>query len=154
MEVLCARMRSLWNAKVDIDDLVWIADDAYTKEQVLEMETAMLTVLRFNLRVPTIAHFLDSFAQCDVCSEGHRHLIQYLAELTLLEARMLQYPPSHVAAAALLLSNMLLGKSPIWMPHMTKHMKCVEHLVHQLLLLQTSTAATASATSYCPCHCY
>lgn len=101
----------------EIRDLVYICDRAYTKDDIITMEVEMLTCLEFNLRAPTAVHFLDRFAKFNGCNEVHRQLAQYLAELALPELRMLRYTPSHVAAAAILLSNKLLKRHPSWPQH-------------------------------------
>ncbi|CAJ1333242.1 unnamed protein product [Effrenium voratum] len=107
----------------EVKEFVYITDNAYTKDDILHMEVSILRALNFELCGPTPAHFLDRFARAGQCSEEHAHLMQYLAELSLLEVQMLQYTPSHVAAAAALLSNKLL-KCPTWptcMAQISKH---------------------------------
>merc|ERR1719217_120697 len=47
----------------EINDLVYICDKAYTNNEIKEMEIVMLTVLEFQLRVPTAVSFLDRFAK-------------------------------------------------------------------------------------------
>eukprot|EP00440_Ansanella_granifera_P024022 gb/GFBE01026092.1/.p1 GENE.gb/GFBE01026092.1/~~gb/GFBE01026092.1/.p1 ORF type:complete len:404 (+),score=83.75 gb/GFBE01026092.1/:1-1212(+) len=98
----------------EIRDFVYIADNAYTKEDILKMEVSMLQVLQFELCGPTVAHFLERYQRVNKCKEEHLHLMQYLLELCLLEVRMLRYTPSHLAAASALLSNKLLKQHPAW----------------------------------------
>jgi len=107
----------------EVKDFVYITDNAYTKDDILNMEVSMLRTLNFELCGPTAAHFLDRFQRANLCSEEQLHLMHYLAELALLEVQMLQYTPSHIAAAAALLSNKLL-KLPTWpqcMAQFSKH---------------------------------
>jgi cyclin B len=98
----------------EIRDFVYITDKAYSKEDILQMEVSMLTTLEFNLRVPTAIHFLDRFTRVSECPESHKSLVQYVLELTLPDIRFLHYSPSHLAAAALFLSNKLMKKHPSW----------------------------------------
>jgi len=98
----------------EVKDFVYITDNAYTKDDILKMEAAILSTLNFELCSPTPAHFLDRYQRANKCSEEHAHLMQYLAELCLLEVHMIQYTPSLVAAAAALLSNKLLRQHPAW----------------------------------------
>lgn len=89
----------------EIRDFVYITDNAYTKEDILMMEVSILTALKFVLCVPTVAHFLERYQRINHCAEAHRHLMQYLLELSLLEYKMIRYAPSHLAAAALFLRD-------------------------------------------------
>jgi len=104
----------------EVKDFVYITDNAYTKEDILKMEVSMLSALNFELCSPTPAHFLERFRRSSRCSEEHAHLMQYLAELSLLEAQMVQYTPSLVAAGAALLSNKLFRQQPAWPPCMAQ----------------------------------
>jgi hypothetical protein len=78
----------------------------------------MLTVLEFQLPAPTMMPFLDRFTKVNGCNDMHRQVVQYLAELSLLELRMIRYPPSHLAAATVFLSNKLLKQHPSWSQEM------------------------------------
>jgi cyclin B len=104
-----------------LSDLVYICDRAYTREAILQMELAMLNVVDFELRGPTTAVFLSTFAEQNGCNEAHRHLVQYLAEMALTDLKMIRYLPSQLAAAAVLLSNKLLQIMPCWPVHMATH---------------------------------
>jgi len=105
----------------ELQDWVYITDKAYTKEDVLAMECTMLTTLSFQIMVPTPALFFPGFQKANGCNAVHRHLAQYLLELGLLDIRMLRFTASHVVSAALLLSNELLKRCPLWPPSMAQH---------------------------------
>jgi len=111
--LIAAKYEEIYPPK--ISDLVYICDKAYTKHEILEMEMAVLTVLEFQLRVPTAVQFLDRFGKVNGCTEQHRQLAQYLSELALPEIKMIRFTPSHLAAASIYLSNKLL-KQPIPWP--------------------------------------
>merc|ERR1711959_207136 len=85
--LIAAKYEEIYPPK--ISDLVYICDKAYTKDEILEMEIVVLNVLEFQLRVPTAVQFLDRFAKINGCAEQHRHLAQYLVELTLPEIKMI-----------------------------------------------------------------
>jgi cyclin B len=97
-----------------LQDFVYITDNAYTKEELLLMECAMLTTLKFKIVVPTAAHFFEQLHRANNCDFVHRELAEYILELGLLDIRMLFYSPSHMVSAALLLSNEILGERPFW----------------------------------------
>lgn len=130
-----------------LKDWVYITDNAYTKEDAVLMECAMLTALGFQVMVPTAAHFFEGFQKANGCDDVHREVVQYLMELALLDLQMLQYSPSDLVAAALLLSNELLGRREAWPPAMaerTRHSEeglrtCVAELRR---LLDADRAAT------------
>lgn len=98
----------------ELHDCVYITDRAYTKQDVLRMECTMLSALGFQITVPTVAHFFPGLQKANGCNSVHSKLAQYILELGLLEVKVLQYSPSQVVSAALLLSNELLGHSPRW----------------------------------------
>ncbi|CAJ1461235.1 unnamed protein product [Effrenium voratum] len=99
-----------------VKDFVYITDNAYSKEDILNMEVSMLRTLNFELCGPTVAHFLVRFK--GLVPNEQAHLMQYLAELSMLEVPMLQYSSSQIAAAAAMLSNKLLRKPSTWPPQM------------------------------------
>jgi len=98
----------------ELHDWVYITDNAYSKEDVLTMECNMLSILNFQIAVPTAAHFFEHLVDANGCDAAHRSCAQYLLELGLLDSRMLEYKPSHMVAAALLLSNELFVRSHFW----------------------------------------
>jgi len=98
----------------ELHQWVYITDKAYTKQDVLLMECAMLSALSFQIVVPTAAHFLPGLQKANGCNTVHCKLAQYIVELSLLDIRVLQYTPSQVVSAALLLSNELQGHSQKW----------------------------------------
>jgi len=95
-------------------DFVYITDRAYTKEELLEMEMSMLQTLNFEVAGPTAAHFMAPLQSANECDAAHRELVWYLASLSLLEVKCMRHLPSHLASAALMLSNEALGRHPIW----------------------------------------
>jgi len=101
--------------------LVYITDNACTKEDILSMEIHVLTAIGFNLCCPTAAHYHERYLRANRCGEVHGHLVQYLLELALLDYRMIRYPPSHLVAAAVLLSNKIERRHPSWPPDMARH---------------------------------
>jgi cyclin B len=97
-----------------INDFVYVTDKAYSKEDIVKMEVAMLSALDFKVCRPTPVQFLERYQSINGCTEAHRDLAQYLLELTLVDYNMLKYSPSRLAAAAVLLSNKLLRRQPSW----------------------------------------
>jgi hypothetical protein len=105
----------------ELHDWVYITNRAYTNKDVLLMECTMLTTLSFNIMVPTAAHFFDLIAKANSCDALQRNVALYLLDLGLLDIRMLNYTPSHVVSATMLLSNELCRRvSPVWPEEMCK----------------------------------
>merc|ERR1719454_1000485 len=90
----------------------------------------MLTALELNICQPTAVHFLERYQRINCCTEAHKDLAQYLLELTLIDYKMLKYAPSHLAAAAILLSNKLLRR-PSWTPAAVRHTKMTEAMLKE-----------------------
>eukprot|EP00249_Psilotum_nudum_P028994 c39081_g1_i1 orf=330-1733(-) len=97
-----------------IDDLVFISDSAFTREDVLSMEIKMLNKLRFNLTVPTPYVFIIRFLKAASADEQLEHLALYFAELCLTEYVMMKFQPSLLAAAAVYTAKCTLQKLPLW----------------------------------------
>ena len=92
----------------EVRDFVYITDKAYTKEEILKMEYAMLTALDFNVTSPSSYRFLERFSKIINADTPLFNLARYLIELPLIEYRMLKYTPSNLAASALFLAQKLM----------------------------------------------
>jgi G2/mitotic-specific cyclin-B, other len=104
----------------EIRDLVYMTDRAYTKEQILEMETEILNKLEFRLTVPTAYCFLLRYLKA---AHADRKIVQlscYVAERMLQEHRMLAHLPSAVASCAIFLARRNLGRNA-WSPTLEKY---------------------------------
>ncbi|KAL3525188.1 hypothetical protein ACH5RR_013560 [Cinchona calisaya] len=84
-----------------VDDLIFISDKAYTRKEVLEMESLMLNKLHFNMSVPTAYVFMTRFLKAAQSDQKLKLLSFFLIELCLVEYEMLKFPPSFLAAAAI-----------------------------------------------------
>ena len=106
----------------ELRDFVFISDNAYSKEEILEMERSILITLEFSISTTSPYRLLQRFCKIAKSNEVPFYLAQYLIELTLLEWRMLVYSPSEVAAAALFLACRILYRSyRNWTPELVKH---------------------------------
>jgi len=110
-----------------IDDFIYITDNAYSKEDILSMECTMLNTLSFKIVAPTPAHLLHYMLSANRCDDRHQQLVQYILELALLDLRMVRHSPSHLVASALLLSNELIGRRPLWPSQMVSLTRQTEH---------------------------
>ena len=113
--LLAAKYEEIWPPEVR--DFVYISDQAYTREQILDMEKLMLNTLRFNMTVPTPLKFLARYfkaanlSQCSLGENTSRQYATYLTELAMLDYSMLQCPYSLVSAAAVYVAWQTLGRT-------------------------------------------
>ncbi|XP_027339521.1 cyclin-A1-1-like [Abrus precatorius] len=99
-----------------VEEFCYITDNTYFKEEVLQMESALLNFLKFEMTAPTIKCFLRRFVRAaqgvdEVPSLQLECLTNYIAELSLLEYNMLCHAPSLVAASAIFLAKFILFPS-------------------------------------------
>jgi len=97
-----------------VADFVYITDNAYTQDDVRRAEVIMLTELSFNLVVPTPLHFVDRLLRANGSDGIHTELVGYLLELSMLDLHMIRHHASLLSAAAVLLGNNLLRRTPSW----------------------------------------
>ncbi|XP_060198286.1 cyclin-A1-4-like [Lycium barbarum] len=103
-----------------VEEFCYITDNTYFKDEVLQMESAVLNYLKFEMTAPTVKCFLRRFVRAaqglnEVLSLQLEHLASYIAELSLLEYNMLCYAPSLIAASAIFLAKyMLLPSMKPW----------------------------------------
>ncbi|RMB94435.1 hypothetical protein DUI87_29246 [Hirundo rustica rustica] len=95
----------------DVADFVYITDNAYTSNEVREMEMIILKELNFDLGRPLPIHFLRRASKAGEADAKQHTLAKYLMELTLIDYDMVHHRPSEIAAAALCLSQKVLGSN-------------------------------------------
>ncbi|KAK2656868.1 hypothetical protein Ddye_009920 [Dipteronia dyeriana] len=84
-----------------VGDLILISDKAYTRKDILEMESLMLNTLQFNMSVPTPYVFVRRFLKAAQSDKKLELLSFFLIELSFVEYEMLKFSPSLLAAAAI-----------------------------------------------------
>jgi cyclin B len=85
----------------EIRDCVYITDYAYSREQVLNMESKILKQLDYQICIPTGFHFMTRYLNFLNASDQLRYLSFYYAERNLQEYDMLNIPPHQFVAASL-----------------------------------------------------
>lgn len=84
----------------EVRDFVYITDKAYSRNEILKMESLVLNVLRFNLTVPSPLVFLIRYLKAANASKETKQLASYVCERMQQEYSMLKYLPSTIAASA------------------------------------------------------
>ncbi|XVE67281.1 hypothetical protein DITRI_Ditri08aG0148100 [Diplodiscus trichospermus] len=103
-----------------VEDFVLLSDKANTRKDVVEMEKLMNT-LQFNMSVPTLYVFMRRFLKAAQFDKKLEFLSFCLIELCLVEYKMLRFPPSLLAAAAIYPAQCSLCRFKSWpRPRMLK----------------------------------
>lgn len=100
-------------------DFVYISDNSYTKEQIVDMELTVCTALEFRLFQVTPSHFVSEFlrASCAcgnpscgaMCNPRLKYMVLYMLELCLLPHELAHVSASLKAAAAVYVTRVNLG---------------------------------------------
>jgi cyclin A len=100
------------------EEFVYITDNAYDRAAILEMEQEVLQVLDYSVKCATAKHFMTRYLHAADASRGDftTNIVKYLCELSLLEYRFLEYRPSQITAAAVLVGHRMQGLTPAWTP--------------------------------------
>lgn len=105
----------------EVRDFVYISDKAYTRDQILAMESIMLNTLGFHVTVPSILRFTERFSKVGRCDEKTTNLAKYLIELSLQDYKFLKFLPSQIGASAVLIAMKMTGNSNPWNSTLEKH---------------------------------
>lgn len=87
-----------------------IADDGFTEAEILSAERFVLATLNYDLSYPNPMNFLRRISKADNYDIQSRTIGKYLVEISLLDHRLMAYRPSHIAAAAMYLSRLILDR--------------------------------------------
>lgn len=98
----------------EVKDFVYIAANTYTREDILRMERLVFQTLDFNLTFPTLYPFLQRGLQVMDAELRTQQLASFLAELALLDFKMVAYVPSLLAASCIYVANRILTAKDCW----------------------------------------
>lgn len=87
-----------------VKDFVYITDNAYTKEEVLEQERIMLKALDFNIQTTSTFRFLERYSKVAKVDQLIFNLSRFLLELSFFNYKIARFSNSNIAASALYLS--------------------------------------------------
>ena len=143
----------------EINDFVYITDNAYTAGELRQMELRILNTLGFNFSRPLPLHFLRRNSKAGDVDVRQHSLAKCLVEMSLVEYSMVSIPPSLLASAALFLSVMILEPGATlassWCPSLqhysTYNMQSLLPVVCQLaglLTCRTTSRLQATHTKY------
>jgi len=92
----------------EINDFVYITDNAFSPAEIREMELKILSTLNFGLGRPLPLHFLRRNSKAGDVDILQHTLAKYFIELCQVEYDMAHIPPSQLAASCLYLALMVL----------------------------------------------
>lgn len=87
-----------------------VADDGFSVEEILKAERFMLAALNYDLSYPNPMNFLRRISKADNYDMNTRTLGKYMLEISLLDHRLMEYQPSHIAAASMYLARLILER--------------------------------------------
>ncbi|KAK1319694.1 hypothetical protein QJS10_CPB04g00466 [Acorus calamus] len=117
--LIACKYEEIWAP--EINDFICISDKAYSREQILGMETAMLNKLEWSLTVPTPYMFLVRFLKAALADKEMEDMVFFYAELGLMQYGMISYCPSMIAASAVYAARCTLNKCPCWNATLKRH---------------------------------
>jgi G2/mitotic-specific cyclin-B, other len=136
----------------EIQELVFITDNAYNAKEIIETEAVIMKALDYNLTVPTIHTFLCRYLKAAHADRTMVQMACYLAERSLQEYSSLKYPSSLIAAKAIHSARMSLRRHP-WSPtlvHYTRYdepdMEACGHDMREYLKAAVAAAANPSSS--------
>lgn len=87
-----------------------VADDGFTEDEILRAERYILATLDYNLSFPNPMNFLRRISKADEYDFQTRTFAKYIMEISLVDHRFMEYLPSHVSAAAMYMSRLILNR--------------------------------------------
>lgn len=87
-----------------------VSDDGFTDEEILNAERYLLLNIDYDLSYPNPLNFLRRISKPDGYDVEARTLGKYLLETSIVDHRLMRYPGSQIAAAAMYLSRLILDR--------------------------------------------
>ena len=93
---LCSKYEDIYPPEVK--DFIFMTDNAYTREELVEMESDILEKIQFNMTYPTSLRFLEIFKKLLNLKEIDFNRCRYLSEIALFDYHCCHFSPSLIAA--------------------------------------------------------
>lgn len=120
-------MTALWIATkheevypVDVGELLHVCDNKFQRKELIAFEKDILITVNFKITIPTAFYFLKRYRRiCSLVSNHPSnnevfHFAHYILETSLLDACLLRFRPSQLAASALVISCRRLKRKSPW----------------------------------------
>lgn len=99
---------------LEVDECIYFSDNAYLKDECIEMEMTILKVLNFNLSSVHSYTFLMILLEYNDASLEEKKFASDVLLLLLPKTMLLKYLPSQVASAVMYVSRRELMMAPYW----------------------------------------
>ena len=127
----------------DIGDMVYFCASAYDKKQIVQMEESILKTLEYRITIPSAHAFLMRYLKA---AHADRKIVQlscYILDGTLQSYNLLQYLPSQIAAAAILIARKCAGRNT-WSPTLLEYSSYYEEDIMNVAKSVLSEKTSAS----------
>ncbi|UZJ53558.1 hypothetical protein CBS101457_002878 [Exobasidium rhododendri] len=98
-----------------VQNFLYLAEGGYTEEEILKAERYMLKVLKFSFSYSNPMNFLRRISKADNYDIQTRTVAKFFMEISLVDHRLLEHPPSLIAAAAVWNARLVLERGD-WSP--------------------------------------
>lgn len=111
--MIATKFEEVWPP--EIRDLVYICDKSYSKLELIDMEATILKKLEWAVAcVPNACAFVTRFLKVAKASKKTSQVANYILDGTLSSYKLLNYRPSQLAAAAVLIARRNTGELTDW----------------------------------------
>ncbi|XP_049399574.1 G2/mitotic-specific cyclin S13-7-like [Solanum stenotomum] len=119
--LIACKYEEIWAPEVN--DFIHISDNAYARDQILQMEKAILGKLEWYLTVPTPYVFLVRYIKASTPNDQEmENMAFFFAELGLMNYKTtITCCPSMLAASSVYAARCTLNKSPLWTQTLQHH---------------------------------
>lgn len=135
--LIACKYEEIWAPEVN--DFTHISDNAYARDQILQMEKSILGKLEWYLTVPTPYVFLVRYIKASTANDQEmENMAFFFAELGLMNYKTtIACCPSMLAASSVYAARSTLNRSPLWTQTLQHHtvysedqlMECAKQLV-------------------------
>ena len=100
----------------ELQDFLLVSENKFTGKEVIEMEKEILATMNFMITVPSAFRFLQRYRRLSGVLNNDEvfYYAWYILEICLLDASLLRFKPSQLAAASLILSSRQLTNKNAW----------------------------------------
>lgn len=103
-----------------VSDMVGICDDAFNDDEIIAMEVKILRTLKYKITIPSAHVFLLRYLKA---GHGNKKIVQlssYILDSTLQNYDLLEFLPSQLASAAVMIARKKVGRNA-WSPTLLKY---------------------------------
>ena len=98
----------------EIKDFIYMTDNAYDRNQMINMENDILKALEFNIVIPSSFRFLEIYKQFLKFDDKFFFLCRYLIEVALIDYKLIKFKPSFIASSAVFIGLKLYKQDNIF----------------------------------------